>query len=366
MVIAVLVMWCLTLVLFAAAWERSARRRSDKLPDLKVSVVIPVRNEAHHIGMLLRSLKQQTVRPHEILVVDDHSDDNLSQTLAASKVPGLTLLRSPGVGKKQAIAFAVGSARGDIMVTTDGDCVVGRHWVESMIRPFAAAETLLTFGPVRVADDGRFFSRLQGVEFSSLIGAGAAMATLGRPVMCNGANLAYRKRVFEAVNGYGGNEHIASGDDEFLMRKVMAISRDGVHYNGAPEAVVTTLAQADLRSFLLQRLRWASKWGANTSWVARTLAVCIFLVQCVWIIAIVGLGVAPSALLVGAVGAKVLLEAIFTRRVCLFLGVRWSLLPFLVIQAVYPFYVVGVAVLSPFLRLRWKGRPLRQKAAYGR
>ncbi len=37
--------------------------------------------------------------------------------------------------------------------------------------------------------------------------------------MCNGANLAFRKDVFNEVSGYKGNIQIASGDDEFLMRK---------------------------------------------------------------------------------------------------------------------------------------------------
>jgi hypothetical protein len=53
-----------------------------------------------------------------------------------------------------------------------------------------------------------------------LVGSGACAMMIGKPNMCNGANIAYPKAVFEEVNGFDGNEHIASGDDEFLMHKI--------------------------------------------------------------------------------------------------------------------------------------------------
>jgi biofilm PGA synthesis N-glycosyltransferase PgaC len=72
---------------------------------------------------------------------------------------------------------------------------------------------------------------------------------LGFLHLCNGANLAFTKDAFTATGGYDGNEHIASGDDEFLMRKIEAKYSNGIRFNNNPENVVTTYPQKTINSF---------------------------------------------------------------------------------------------------------------------
>jgi cellulose synthase/poly-beta-1,6-N-acetylglucosamine synthase-like glycosyltransferase len=202
--------------------------------------------------------------------------------------------------------------------------------------------------------EGRFFEDLQAIEFASLIGVSGATMAAGRPTMCNGANLAFRKAAFLAVDGYTGNLGIASGDDEFLMRKVFARYPQGLRYVANPAAVVTTQAASVLAIFFRQRVRWASKWRYNSSVLTRAVAVYVFLLQVAWLIAfylaLAGYGVVWPVVL----GLRAVLECFFLLPVCSVLGIRWRWPAFLALQILYPVYVIAVALVSLFYKPRWK------------
>ena len=100
---------------------------------------------------------------------------------------------------------------------------------------------------------------MQTLEFSYLIGIGAAFIGNGRASTCNGANLAYRKDVFYQVGGFTGIDDLASGDDELLLQKVAERFAGRIGFLKHFDAVVYTHAKPTLADFLQQRRRWASK-----------------------------------------------------------------------------------------------------------
>jgi len=63
--------------------------------------------------------------------------------------------------------------------------------------------------------DGNLLQKLQSLEFLGIMGTTAGSAAMGIPVMCNGANLGYRRAAFIAGGGYSGNLQFGSGDDQF-------------------------------------------------------------------------------------------------------------------------------------------------------
>ena len=77
--------------------------------------------------------------------------------------------------------------------------------------------------------------------------------------MCNGANLLYTRAAYDAVNGFEGNDHIASGDDMFMMEKMAGSFPEQVRFCYSREAIVTTTAPDSWQAFFRQRIRWASK-----------------------------------------------------------------------------------------------------------
>ncbi len=77
--------------------------------------------------------------------------------------------------------------------------------------------------------------------------------------MCNGANLAYTRKAYDAVGGFLEINHIASGDDMLLMKKIQSKYPDKIHYLKDPAAIVSTVPAENIKAFLNQRIRWASK-----------------------------------------------------------------------------------------------------------
>jgi cellulose synthase/poly-beta-1,6-N-acetylglucosamine synthase-like glycosyltransferase len=241
----------------------------DALP--RVSVVVAARNEEAALGFLLTELVEQDYPGDrlEVVVADDRSSDGtaaLVEEFARRHPHRVRLVRIEATpegwtGKKWALEQAVRSARGEVVLMTDADCLPGRRWVVRMAAPFTADPELgLVAGAVdyRDAQGWRWPRRLLRTEFVTLSLVGGGSLSTGFPLVVSGQNLAFRKSLFETVGGYREHAAIPSGDDVFLL---FAAARAGTtcRYVLAPEAVVTTTPPAGWVSFWNQRVRWASK-----------------------------------------------------------------------------------------------------------
>ncbi|NID13256.1 glycosyltransferase [Fibrivirga algicola] len=333
-----------------------------------ITVIIPVRNEAANLPRLLADLTKQSYRSFSVIIADDASTDStaaLAQAYieqAGYPLSVFTLADDPTVAspKKRAIAQSIARTTSELIVTTDGDCRVGPHWLSSLAACYAQTGARLISGPVTFTTNTTVFGSLQTVEFASLIGAGAATLAMGKPTMCNGANLCYQKAAFEAVNGFAGVDHVASGDDELLMHKIAELYPSGVYFLKNQDAIVETAAHSSLGTFYHQRKRWAGKWRAYSSIFPSLLAVFVFLSNMTPVLA-VGFwlaGTLPGHATLGIVLLKLLPEFLYLQTVLTFLrkrnAIRWIPLT----QLIYPFYVLffGLAAQKP--GIVWKGRKL--------
>src|SRR3989337_394396 len=283
MVLSLLFIFYLLLVTaLVIGWNNALKSKapSDVFQEPFLSIIIPLRNEGKVIAELLKDICNQSYKNFEVILVDDHSKDDTAEVVASFILQDdrFKLLSSPGEGKKVALTQGIHASKGEIIITTDGDCRVNKHWLASMARFFQSGNIKRVFGGVKIEGD-TFFSKIQSHEFLSLIGTAAATWSLGLPTMCNGANLAFRKSVFMEVGGYAGNFHIPSGDDEFLLQKIFKRYSQGIKFANTSDAVVTTSAMGSIRQLMYQRIRWAGKWKHNTSVLNITLAIFIFCFQ---------------------------------------------------------------------------------------
>lgn len=336
--------------------------------DPLISVIVPVRNEAETILQLLTDLDQQSYRAFEVIIADDASTDHTSalvQTFIPTASYPLQLLTltndftaSP---KKRAIAQSIAIAKGRLIVTTDGDCRVGRNWLAALADCYAKTGARLISGPVTFTAERSVFDAVQTVEFASLIGSGACTMALKHPTMCNGANLCYEKEAFIEVGGFSGVDHLASGDDEFLMQKIAAHYPDGIRFLKSSEAIVWTKPHRTIRGFYNQRRRWASKWRAYQTYGPSLLAVFVFLSNAAPVIALLGwLGNYWSAgFTLLTIGLKILPEFVYLRQVLLFLQKRKAVVAIPLTQLIYPFYVLFFGLAAQSKGYTWKGRKLK-------
>lgn len=320
-----------------------------------VSVVVAARNEESSIIHLLHDLDRQSFQDYEVIVVDDHSDDSTPYIIEqfAEGRPKFAWIKNLRHGKKEAITAGVLAARGSIVMVTDADCRVGPNWIAACVSSFDE-DAHLILGPVRIATNRSFFSKIQAIEFASLIGSAASSIWAGQPLMANAANMAFLKKTFLEVDGFSGNLHIPSGDDEFLLRKIHRIYPMGIRFHARPEHLVTT-QPVSFQDFLRQRLRWAGKWKNNSSRFTQAVALAIWtfhaLVLVSWVCLFQGQQWVALLLL-----AKMCGEYFFLRQVCRATCTHWSLPAFIFLQLVHSPYVVFTGALSLAVRPGWKGR----------
>lgn len=349
-------------IILIFGWNKAVKHENGPFSKLQppISVVVAVRNEEGNIKNLLSCLRKQEYPDFEIIIVNDHSEDATYQLVAAeikkdSRIKIIDL--DSESGKKAALTRAVAEANGEIIVTTDGDCTMGSNWLETIARNFSD-DAQLVFGLVRISSQDTTFASMQATEFASVIGVGVATNQFGVPTMCNGANLAFRKSIFEEVSGYAGNAHIPSGDDVFLLKKISTAYPDGIRFTPDKEAIVDTTPLDTFRDFTFQRIRWAGKWKVKTSMLTKCMAVFVFLINLIAIsfpFLIVFRYIAVEVVITLIIFRSTI-DRIFLKRMSTYMTLAWKLPHIILLQLIYPVYVVVIALAAGSRPFIWKGR----------
>ncbi len=330
-----------------------------------VTVVIPVRNEAKNVGNLLRSLSHQTYRNFEIIVVNDHSEDQTVQVVQASGVKVMMLNLESETGKKAALTTGINAANGKWIVTLDGDVTVPDGLVEELIGIGETEDAVMVCGMVILkAEDAKpsWWSKFQTMEFAVLQLCGMAAISQHKMLVNSGANLAFRKGAWVKLGGYESYAFIPSGDDTFLMMEME--KRYPGRVVAAPDAVVTTGTMPTFGRLVDQRSRWASKTRyykstyVNFIGVAIVLSAFAFVFNLITLIGCVGGTSSVSypiltGMLLAITAELILLKSWsdkYRQPFAFWDGFRMSLL--------HPFFICFLLLVTPFNKSEWKGRKL--------
>jgi len=233
-----------------------------------VSVLICAKNEQNTIGDLLESLTRLTYPKdkYEVVLIDDESEDNTFDIMNRyiGKNANWLCYKNQIVdksikGKKKAITFGIEKCKGDIILTTDADCIVPPDWIQSMVKFFADENVGMVLGHSPVEKGKGLLNKIQ--RFDAICESTVALATanINKPFHSNGRNLAYRKKVFYEIGGYEDNKHIASGDDFFLSKGVLEKTNYGFAYNTSPDSFVKTKSEGFGIKYFFQQFRRNSK-----------------------------------------------------------------------------------------------------------
>ena len=235
----------------------------------KISIIIPARNEEENIGYCLQSIIEQSYPAHlfEVLVVDDHSTDNTAaiiKSYASHNVKLISLkdyLSANEINsyKKKAIEISIQQSNGELIVTSDADCIFPKNWLATIASFYESKRPAFIVMPVLISYGKKMIEVFQSLDFMTLQGITGASVHEKFHSMCNGANLAYTKEAFIAVNGFKGIDNIASGDDMLLMHKIYNQFPNNIEYLKSREVIVTTNPVSTIQQFFNQRIRWASK-----------------------------------------------------------------------------------------------------------
>ena len=244
----------------------------DFLPKTKISVLIPARNEADNIENCIDSIRKQNYPSSlfEIIVIDDFSQDETAELVRNYIKNGHNNIQLIQLAhhispdeiqsfKKKSIEIGIRHAKGELIVTTDADCITQPDWLRLIASLYQTKKPKFIAAPVNFYQEKNSFERFQSLDFIGMMGITGAGIHTKIMSMCNGANLAYPKAIFTEMKGFQDIDKHASGDDMMLMQKITKVYPDKIKFLKNPNATTFTKTQETLTSFINQRVRWSTK-----------------------------------------------------------------------------------------------------------
>ncbi len=351
--------------------------RTDEKPKTTFSIIVPFRNEEKNLPKLLKSISNLNYPKElfEIIMVDDFSSDASERVyikwrmenglIETTLLENLRLSNSP---KKDAISRAIPILKHEWVVTTDADCRVNKNWLLTLDNFIQKNNVEMIVGAVVYKTKNNWFHQFQQLDLLSLQGTTIGSFGIEKPFMCNGANFAYTKKLFNEIGGFGGNNKMASGDDVFLLQKALKNHSDNVHYLKNTAAIVKTKPENDLYKLFMQRVRWASKTTGYSGYYSKSLAVVVLAMNLSLVIGLFLLVYGTSTALSVTMNWETLLIAFSIKYFIDYLLLLKSnqylrkgnfIFP-LASSLVYPFFCSLVGIYSLFGSFSWKGRSFKK------
>ncbi len=356
----IILIYCLVITWISYGFTKIKNYQSTELPPkTRFTIVVPFRNETENLPILLNSISKLNypIKLFEVILVDDDSEEAfciLSQKFSIQIMKNIRVSNSP---KKDAITTAMQHATNEWIITTDADCIAPKNWLQTLDNYIQLHDVSMIAGAVTYECDKSFLHHFQQLDLTSLQGATIGSFGLNKGFMCNGANFAYTKSLFKKLNGFDGNNKIASGDDVFLLQKAIATFPKQVHYLKVDENIIITKPTPDWRSLFHQRIRWAAKTGSYQSIFGKLLGLIVFLanlsVVASWILFLT-LQINYTNLL-SILILKFILDSILLFQTNSFLTDK-QMRYFILSNLWYPFFSTSVTIYSLLGSYEWKGR----------
>lgn len=200
-----------------------------------ISVIITIKNEAKNISDLLDSLVVQE-KPFEALIIDANSDDGTQEIVKkyASKHEEIKLLVHGGT-RGESRNYGVKNTKGEIVAFIDGDCIANPFWLKELRKTIKSGYQIAAGKTINIGYLP--FQDLQRVE----------LEYKGFDTTYPSCNLAYKKELFEKINGFDGR-FMTAEDIDLNLRAIDTGAKIG--YN--EKAIVYHRARSTFTSFLKQ------------------------------------------------------------------------------------------------------------------
>ncbi len=347
------------------------------------SVVIPFRNEAQNLPRLLASISKinYSNKLVEFILVDDASSDNSVQTinnflstipteiskhknklnkdyLDGTNIHIIKNNRASNSPKKDAITTAISIAKNNWILTTDADCILPENWLKSLDNFIQDKKPNMVVAPVNYKVENNFLAQFQLLDFMSMQGCTIGGFGIDFPFLCNGANFAYSREEFLNLNGFEGNNTIASGDDIFLFEKFMKKDKKNVHYIKSKEAIVTTFPVKSWSDLMNQRTRWAAKIGNFSSLKVKLIGLLILMTN---LLVIYFLCIESLELLWLPFAIKMIVDLFLFLPTIKFFDHKFYFYKWYTFASLlYPFFTILIILNSLFFKYNWKGRRFKK------
>lgn len=337
---------------------------SDPDPSLGLSILIPARNEADNISRCLQFLLDSCTglyNPIEIIVIDDHSEDETA-TIAASlnddKVKVLKLSDHLKNGeynayKKLALGIGLQQAAHAYVLQVDADVIVPPYHLKTILSILTTEQPDLLAAPVLLTGLSSF-QKFQTLDLMGMMAVTAAGIRSGRWHIANGANLCYKKQLVDFKES-----DTASGDDVSTIQR-LAVEGKKILFCKSIAATVSTPAMSTWPTFYQQRIRWATKNKFQSSGQMKGMMAVPFL-NCLLLLLHLPLwvvfGHVAVVLFFFHLMVKLGIDYVYLKELAEDFENEEAMGAFIYSSVLHPLYIAGVGLASLFVRrYEWKGR----------
>ena len=358
-IILICIFYLLQLITYSIGIYFSCREKPNKKQPF-VSVVIAARNEEKYIGDCLLSLSKVDYPQEklEVIVINDHSTDNTQNIIETynkyfQNFKTITPEKRTWhlIGKTNAIAQGIEITKGEIIITSDADCVFQTSWIKDIVK-YHDDKTGIVSGFTYTEVNSQF-DGMQSLDWIYLLAVASGSFGLGIPLACVGNNMSFNKKAYDEVGGYE-NLRFSVTEDFALLQGIAKTKRWKCKYPFDAGNLVLSKPCTSLKDLFYQRKRWG-RGGKRAPIIGLILMTAGFLISglvlCVPFLQ-VGFGYKLFLLLF-----KIILDFIFLifplKNFKLFYLYKY----FFVFEIYYTLYVF----LLPFLvfitpKIEWKGR----------
>lgn len=330
-----------------------------------ISVILPARNEDHNIEETLDSLAAQEYPrdKFEVIMVDDRSQDMTRQIMDAfaKKFKNFRIVEieelPAGISpKKNAVEWGIAASKGEIIITTDADCVHSPKWLHALVSCFTPEVGLAAGLVILEPDDETLAHKLHALDYISQTLVGAGAIGNGSSMNCTAANFAYRYEAFMEIGGFGDSQNITSGDDEFLLHKIIDSKKWKAVYALGDDTIVRSLPPETIKGILNQRLRWGSK-GIYYPPKVRNWAILIFAFLLIMMLSpiLFLLNLLPLCVIITAIVLKLYSDFSVMYTGLKIFNLKFYPVRFILLFIIHPLEIVLSAVGGHLIPFKWKG-----------
>ncbi len=366
--IIIMVIYIVLIISFIVGFDKVKTLNKKAIePKNEFSVIVPFRNEKDNLTELLNSLLSinYPVNLFEILFVNDASEDNSCEIVkhfqlqhSQLNITLLNSLRKTNSPKKDAINTAVEIAQFEWIVSTDADCEVPPNWLHFFNQFIENEHPFFISGPIKFKEEKSILFHLQNLNLLSLIGSTIGGFGIKKPFLCNGANLCYNKQMFQELKGFEGNSELASGDDIFLLEKMVKNYPNKTFFLKSTDAIVKTKSEISWNSFFNQQIRWASKSSSYKNRFSIFVGLTILATNLMILTIGISLFFEPNnwKFFISIFLQKMLFDVLLIEKTASFLNSKKSLIYFPIMSFIYPLFILMISSSSFFKKFEWKGR----------
>ena len=350
-------LYFLELIIFTVGVGKKYKKLDDEnLPS--ISIVVAARNEEDNIIDCMRSLNN-LIYPEdkiEIIIVNDHSTDstgNLIESFIKNKPKFKTVVPGESIGhlkgKTNALANAIKISQGEVLLTTDADCIVSPTWAKTLASYYQ--DDVGFVGGFTTQYDSSAFEGMQAIDFVYLLTVAAGSINLGKPLSCIGNNMSYRRSAYLAVGGYESLPFSVTEDFKLLMA-IHDLKKYKIIYPLDGEGLVTSKACPDWKTLFWQKKRWGVG-GKESDFIGYMVLVWGYLSS-------VAVLLTPFLFTSVALYLSIFkfgVDYFFVKPIFNKLNLKLKFTHFLAFEIYFVFYVILLPfIVLPNKKVKWKGR----------